>query len=212
MAARVDFTEKTFNRWRVIAPAATRPNRQSYWLCECECGTQKEVSGYALHTGYSKSCGCFNREQTSKANTKHGHSSRDGHRTVLSPTYRSWATMLSRCRDPNVVRYPHYGGRGISVCSRWHDFRNFLEDMGERPKGMTLDRINNDGNYEPGNCRWAGDIEQARNKKNTRFLTLDGVTKPLVEWAEDVGIKTETMRQRLCYGWSTDRIIGQGVL
>lgn len=105
---------------------------------------------------------------------KHGHSPRNG---KMSPTYHSWASMKDRCQNPNSNRYEYYGARGIKVCDRWQDFSNFLEDMGERPPGKTLDRVDNNGNYEPGNCRWATQKEQIQNRRDRKdqkfFIAID---------------------------------------
>ncbi len=124
---------------------------------------------------------------------KHGH----GRRSSQTRIWRAWKSMLQRCEAPNNRGYSRYGGRGISVCERWHDFSNFLADMGERPEGLTLDRINNDGNYEPGNCRWATIKEQSRNKSTNRFIEFNGERRCLTEWAEVLGIKTGTLQARL---------------
>ncbi len=123
------------------------------------------------------------------------------------PGFNSWAGMIQRCKDINKDGYQYYGGRGITVCERWETFANFLEDMGEKPEGLTLDRIDRDGNYEPSNCRWASLSEQARNKKDTHHLTLGDVTKPLIAWAEELGVNPNTFRMRKRYGWNDERII-----
>lgn len=127
--------------------------------------------------------------------------------TKQSPLYVTWARMLGRCRNPNNTKYPQYGGRGISVCERWHTFVSFAEDMGPKPDGMSLDRIDVNGNYEPGNCRWATDQEQQRNKNNNRLLTLDGQTKCVTEWAELCGLKESTIRERLRKGWDAKDVL-----
>ena len=114
--------------------------------------------------------------------------------------------MRARCRNPNDTSFRDYGGRGIRVCDRWEDFASFFEDMGERPEGMTIDRIDVNGHYEPGNCRWADDITQANNKRSNVRITRDGVSKTLQEWADATGIKRETIRWRLRQGWPIDRV------
>jgi len=132
---------------------------------------------------------------TSNPAYKHGHAGREG----FSPTYHSWASMLVRCTNPNRHTWKHYGGRGIQVCDRWLEFENFLVDMGERPDGTTLDRKDNDGNYEPTNCRWADTTTQARNSKQVVWVEIDGVNKRLVEWCEELGRSINTVRDRVKY-------------
>lgn len=137
---------------------------QSAFLCECQCGTKKIVAAYKLKSGRTSSCGCL-ISVTAKSNKgcppRHGHSS--GGKTTK--TYQSWFAMIQRCENPKNKRFADWGGRGISVCDSWHKFDNFLSDMGERPEGMTIDRINVDGNYEKANCRWADRFQQAANKR-----------------------------------------------
>jgi hypothetical protein len=129
--------------------------------------------------------------------TKHGHAAKG-----ISRTYTTWGAMLSRCNDSKDNRFPDYGRRGISVCPEWRDFRNFLRDMGEKPNGMSLDRIDVNGNYEPSNCRWATAMEQARNKRNNRLLTFNGETRLVREWAEIYGIPFSALMHRINAGWS----------
>ena len=120
------------------------------------------------------------------------------------PEYRAWSSMLNRCENRNNRAYERYGARGIGVCERWRSFRNFFQDMGERPStDHSIDRIDNNGNYEPTNCRWATRLEQGRNKRNSRLVELDGITKPLPEWAEEYGLDVELVRARLRRGWSS---------
>lgn len=139
------------------------------------------------------------------ARIKHGHAITG---RSLSPTYLSWRAMIGRCEDPNNKRYHRYGGRGIVVCSRWRqDFCNFLKDMGEKQAGYTLDRIDNDGNYEPSNCRWATSKEQGRSNYKARPITAFGKTQLLIDWAHETGIKRETIARRLKQGWTVDRAL-----
>lgn len=115
--------------------------------------------------------------------------------------------MLARCDNPKNPAYPRYGGRGITVCDRWRTFEGFLADMGERPAGKSIERINNDGNYEPGNCRWATAKEQNLNTRSNRLVTIDGETRPLAEWAELRGLLVGTVYDRLYRGWNIERAI-----
>lgn len=139
------------------------------WLCRCDCGTDKDVSAVALRYGKTRSCGCLAREVTAARSIKHGHASP----YARTPTYRSWEAMVRRTTNHISANWDNYGGRGISVCSEWLDFQSFLDDMGERPEGTTIDRINTDGNYEPNNCRWAKASVQSRNTRSTKINMTD---------------------------------------
>jgi hypothetical protein len=164
----IDLTGQRFGRLTVVSRA---PNygTSAAWFCICECGKtlENKIRAADLRKGHTKSCGCLAKElQAEKGRQmlyKHGHAGKHKQTREASPTYRSWASMHVRCRRPDRI---YYAGRGIVVCERWDDFENFLADMGERPDGKTLDRYpDGDGNYEPGNCRWATHKEQAANRR-----------------------------------------------
>jgi hypothetical protein len=127
------------------------------------------------------------------------------HGLSRTSTYAIWQTMKARCENPRHNRFKHYGGRGITVCERWRDFKNFLADMGVRPAKMTLDRRDSSGHYEPGNCRWATQKTQQRNRTNNRHLTAFGLTLTVAEWAEMTRLSKTKITQRLDRGWSTER-------
>lgn len=139
---------------------------------------------------------------------KHGHAFNG----LKTPTYRSWYAMVARCTNPKNKRWARYGGRGIKVCDRWLDFRNFLADMGERPVGMTLDRSDNARGYEPANCRWATAIEQGRNTARTRLIAYEGKSYPLRTLAEHFGINHEALRHRLDAGWPVEKALKEPLL
>ena len=158
---RQDLTGLKFHRLTVIEYAgATRPPKRALWKCKCDCGSICEVIATHLRNGNTKSCGCLRNEVAGGRTRTHG----------LSKTreYETWCHMIQRCEDPRQPGYKHWGGRGITICDRWrNDFEAFLADMGHRPSAKhSLDRINNDGNYEPSNCRWATRHEQARNQRH----------------------------------------------
>lgn len=132
--------------------------------------------------------------------------------TMRSPTYRTWSSMKMRCLNPKAIDYLRYGGRGISICDRWlHSFENFLADMGERPQGMQLDRINNDGDYEPTNCRWISKRQNACNRKSSVFIVIDGKKLTATEWADITGISASTILGRIKKGWNPVRAATQPV-
>lgn len=121
-----------------------------------------------------------------------------------TPEYRTWANLKGRCTNPNLPGYKDYGGRGISVCERWQKFENFYADMGEKPSGMTLERKDNNGNYEPDNCKWATQAEQSINKRNNRMVTFNGETMCLRDWAQRIGLDSSTLHARLSHGWPVE--------
>lgn len=165
----------------------------------CDCG--KVFSMQCRSENGTKSCGCYAKEVARKLLT--GNQNRTKHGLSNSATHKSWSGMKARCQNQNHREYPRYGGRGITVCESWILFENFLKDMGECPEGCSIDRIDNDGNYEPSNCRWATDKEQARNRRSSRLLTVDGVTKTVAEWSEhENATKATNIYRRLDLGWS----------
>lgn len=173
MTALIDLTGCRFGRLEVLERAAAE-GRPTRWLCRCACGTTKVIRGGDLRSGATRSCGCA-LSDAAKArvavhgvpdNTRHGHGAhRAGRRT---PTYVVWSNLIQRTTNPRHPYWDSYGGRGITVCDRWRDFSNFLADMGEKPDGLTIDRIDNDGGYEPGNCRWATWSQQRRNQRRRK--------------------------------------------
>jgi hypothetical protein len=164
------------------------------WKCRCDCGGYLTVRAANLSSGNTNSCGCWKREFR-RANETHGMKG--------TRTYGIWNQMKQRCSNANVPNFHLYGGRGISVCNRWHQFENFYADMGPCPPGRSLERINNDGNYEPGNCRWATKKEQGRNKRNNRHLEHDGRTLTISEWSEVTKIPAYRISERInVLGWS----------
>jgi hypothetical protein len=190
-------TTLKFGRWTVLRTNARRcADRSVMDECLCECGTVRTVRRRSLQTGVSVSCGCSVPDATRAFHTKHGQS-----RTRL---YGIWHSMKVRC-DSN---HPRYGGRGIRVCERWREsFENFALDMGPRPPGATLERKDNDGDYEPSNCRWATWAEQGVNRRNTAFLIVDGVKRSLADCAREYGIKRNVLDMRIKAGWETERAL-----
>lgn len=165
------------------------------FLCRCDCGALATERASRLTTGYRQSCGCL---KGGKA--RHGHTSGG----INSPTYKSWSSMVERCRNHKSPSYSSYGGAGVSICPRWYTFENFLEDMGPRPAGTTLDRIDGAGNYEASNCRWATPFQQNNNLKSNVLMTFNGRTRTLPEWARELGLDQKLIRSRLRRGLSDE--------
>ena len=200
-----DLTGKRFGKLTVQFYAG-KVGRATLWSCDCDCGVAgKIILGGSLRSGKSNSCGCERR--LNFRHFKHGSSGSNATRE-----YRAWKGMISRCHNPNSAPYGNYGGRGIVVCERWRtDFLTFLNDMGPCPPGRSIDRKDNDGNYEPGNCRWATDNEQAVNTRKNHRLTYQGVTQTISQWARQVGIGSDTLLMRIRNGWSTERALTEPV-
>ena len=168
-----DLIGKRFGRLVVIERNGLVKRHHLLWKCKCDCGNEKNVSSTNLLREATKSCGCLRRElhiERAKKYIKHGHCRLSDNNGQGTPTYRSWHSMIDRCSKKYFGNYSNYGGRGITVCDEWKDFRNFLRDMGERPEGTTFDRINSNGNYEPSNCRWANCRIQAQNRRKEIYI------------------------------------------
>jgi hypothetical protein len=163
MSARLELTGRRFGRLTVIQFSHVANRHLTHWICLCDCGAERIVRGTALTSGNTTGCAACQavRAKGNRHAVKHQHTKT----RYASPTYQSWKAMMARCYNSHNASWKYYGGRGIVVCDRWHDFRNFLADMGERPTGTTLDRINLHGHYEPTNCRWATPQEQRANQR-----------------------------------------------
>lgn len=193
------------------APNVIHPHGvRAAWLCVCDCGETTIVLGQRLRSGQTKSCGCLSVDLSRKriANT---WATNRTHGLSHSPEYNSWDKMLQRCENPKDNAFKNYGGRGIHVCQSWHFFGNFIRDMGPRPPGTTIDRINNNGNYERGNCRWSTRKEQNRNRRDSNLVTYEGKTQTVGAWEEEKGMTPNSLRSRLRAGWTVDRAINTPV-
>lgn len=188
-------TGERFGRWLVLSRAGSNPRGKSAWLCRCDCGTERIVSLPSLRSGDSRSCGCLNREVSST------------HKATGTPTYKVWIQMVRRCHGLNAPAI--YQGRGITVCDQWrHSFATFLTDMGDRPSlAHSIGRINNEGNYEPTNCRWETPIQQGNNRRNNHLITWNGETNTIAQWERRLGFSPKFLRERLRHGWTFERAV-----
>jgi len=202
---RIDLSGQSFGRLRVVGPVSLI-KRRLRWNCICDCGQECVIAGDGLRNGKTTSCGCIQRRGA--GNTTHGLGV--GRRHPLSGT---WSGLKQRCYNPKAKRFNRYGGRGITVCDRWLNgadgkpgFQCFVEDMGPKPTPQhSIERKDKDGNYEPGNCHWALDIEQARNRRTTVEVDLDGKSVSLAEYCEHKGLPYKIVHQRLSRGWSLEK-------
>jgi hypothetical protein len=194
----IDLTGQRFGR--LVAESVYGVNRfgLKMWLCKCDCGAEKVISSRSLTRGYTVSCGCYHKENTTKNNLTHN--------MTHTRLYNTWAHMKRRCLNPKNAHYGDYGGRGIGLCDKWLSFEGFYEDMGETyQEELTLDRIDNNGDYEKSNCRWATMEVQCNNKRNNRYITYNGVTDTLSNLCKINNIKRELIKDRLRAGWDIER-------
>ena len=197
MSKKEDLTGRRFGRLTVIEESG-KLGKKVAWLCKCDCGNYKRVRAHHLKGGQITSCGCYQREQTST------------HHLSYTKLYRAWASMKDRCYNTNAVEYCRYGQRGIKVCEEWRDhFESFAEwaYANGYEEGLSIDRIDVNGNYEPSNCRWVDMKAQGRNRRSNHLLTLNGETHCVAEWSEITGIKISTLFGRIKGGWSTEDIL-----
>lgn len=199
----VDMTGMVFGRLTIKSHVGKIGNsRTHFWLARCECGNEVNVNGATVRCGKVRSCGCLQLESASasgKMAKKHGMSN--------TTTYYVWRGMISRCTRPDNKDYKWYGGAGITVCERWKTFQNFFDDMGARPDGMSIDRIDRTLGYSPENCRWATLKEQARNQSNNRIVLYKGEYKCVKELSEYSDVAYQTIIARLNRGWSIENAL-----
>lgn len=192
---KIDLTGQRFNSWSVLERDFNGKNREARWLCRCVCGRESTVRGYDLRNGSSRQC---------------NHCGSITHGLSRTKLYRVWQSMVARCENPNDKRYKNYGGRGIEVCCKWQkDFKAFYNWSVENryKEGLTIDRIDNDGDYKPSNCRFVTWKVQNRNNRHNRMVKIGEEIKPVIEWAELSGIHCNTLIKRLNAGWPENRVL-----
>lgn len=208
-----DLTGEVFGRLTCIRDVGRNSYCNVLWLCKCSCGNEVVVRGHNLKTGHTSSCGCLPRELLRERRRTHGLSKDEDGNTPRLCTI--WNGMKKRCLNPNHKFYHCYGGRGITVCDEWRTnhqaFHDWAMANGYR-EDLTIDRIDNDGNYEPGNCRWATHQMQHRNMSTNRLITHDGETKSLAEWSKLLGINYDGTYARLRRGWSPEKALTAPVM
>lgn len=194
MPPRINLIGLRFGKLMVMDNAKSK-TRKARYLCKCDCGNSTIVRSENLRIGKTKSCGC--------SAITHGHTLNK----KWSKTYSTWYSMLQRCRNINSTKYSQYGAKGITVCGSWSEFENFLKDMGNRPEGKTIDRIDNSKGYYKENCRWATPAEQAQNTSQTRFVTYLGETHCLSEWARKLKLNVSCLYYRLKNNWPIEKVL-----
>ena len=189
-----DLSLKIFGKLLAIAPVRADTGAYVTWLCVCHCGNVVTRPSYGLKRIRRHSCGCLGK------NTRHG--------ATGSREYITWNGMKKRCTNPLAVNFRWYGGRGITVCEAWlNSFDAFYQDMGECPPGESIDRIDNNGSYSPDNCRWTNHKAQVSNKRNNRFITYNGETNTITEWANKLNILSDTIYYRINKGWPIEKAL-----
>lgn len=200
MSKQIDMSGERHGSLTVINRVGVSSSGDAVWLYRCDCGNQHKSTGYSIRSGKTQSCPECGQKKTTEASITHGMTN--------SAEYRTWTDMKTRCLNPGSTGYSDYGGRGIGICDRWREsFTAFLEDMGAKPSPVhSIDRINTNGNYEPENCRWATEVEQIRNRRNTLHVTIGGIRKPFVEWCEVYGCTYASAHYRLKQGLEGEAI------
>lgn len=198
-----DLTGERFGRLVVLQRDGHNKHRQLLWLCKCDCGNTKTVLGFLLSRGESSSCGCLKKESIAKVNYRHG--------MTKTPIYGLWHAMIQRCYDKNCHAYSRYGGRGIIVCDKWQTFEGFYEDMGDRPQGKSLERLDNNGNYSRENVIWADIKQQNNNRRTNVVLEHNGKKQTMQQWCDELNLKFGTVWARLNRGWDVSRALTQKV-
>lgn len=201
----IDITNKRFGRLVAIKPCEKTKHGWK-WLCKCDCGNSSIVLKHLLTSGHTTSCGCYHKERTRQAHYKNGES-----HTRL---YKVWLGMKGRCENPKDKSYIDYGNRGISVCEEWQDYMVFKSwayangyDENAKPGDCTIDRIDNNGNYEPDNCKFSNVKEQANNRRSSRMITFRGETLSIAGWAEKTGLRHGLILNRINNGWSVEKAL-----
>lgn len=191
-------------RLTIVSLPPHQPYSPQLAVCECECGGSTTAPLAAIRFGNTSSCGCLRKEAAAARQLKHG----DAANGVKTSEYDIWKTMKQRCGNPKCKAYKNYGGRGITVCSRWiNSFENFLNDMGRKPTPKhTIERKDNNKGYSPDNCKWATRTENCNNKRNCRIVTFKGRSMTITQWAKKLGVNSETFRDRFSYGWPIEKI------
>lgn len=198
MPRLIDLTGRKYGRLLVLRRDGVMNGRPA-WACLCDCGTERRVMAKCLRRGTTLSCGCYNKERIRETHTTHGQTN--------SRAYRVWQNMKNRCCDPTNSHYHLYGGRGIKVCQEWMRFENFYADMGNPPEGMTIDRIDNNGNYCRDNCRWADARVQGNNRRNNVHAVLSGERKTITQWCAVFGVKASTVKNRIRAGQAPEKAL-----
>jgi hypothetical protein len=197
-----DLTGQRFGRLLVVKRAKNNKHGNAMWLCLCDCGNKTIVCGCNLRAGTTQSCGCLHTELSQKRFTTHGLS-----KTRL---YNIWSKMLERCYNKKNSSFYLYGARGIEICEEWkNDFKTFYDwaMLNGYSDELSIDRINVNGNYEPSNCRWASDKEQANNRRTNCLVTHNGKTQTLTQWCEEIGINVRSVYKRLELGWDIEKAL-----
>lgn len=198
-----ELTGMVFGKWSVLHRVENNYKNCTRWLCVCECGKEKIVYGFHLTSGKSKSCGCANFKNLNYSNLRHGMTG--------TKIHQAWTHMRARCNNADDKNYKNYGGRGITVCVEWDSFESFYDwSMANGFRNdLSIDRIDNNGIYEPNNCRWTTNKVQQNNTRFNRLISINGTTKTFTQWTELIGINKATLEYRIKNKWSDEQLLSK---